>query len=223
MSKLDAFKEKLSSLKTQASEKADKIEFVRKLKEKLAARSANASSKPPDPTSLSAIYKEGTTLTRAQVLLFLVLAVISIVSAGSLAKKILVKLKTSSEHEKIKAEYSHELSELKRKSEEKAELVALGQFSANAWVGPPRNEALMSVDLWVRVSDTKAAALVEDQSSIFHDRAAEAFYSLYKEQVNLLTEEGKAKAREKLKASLTKAMPHGSAVEEVFIHNLIVQ
>ncbi len=89
MSKLNALKEKLSGLQAKLSEKADKIAFFRKWREKKAAASVTAGDKAQasgDPASLGAIYREGSTLTRAQVILFFVFLVISVVSAGSLAK-----------------------------------------------------------------------------------------------------------------------------------------
>ena len=226
MSKLTVLKEKLAGLQAKLSEKADKIAFFRKWREKKAAAPAPAGAQTPgdtDSASLGAIYREGSTLTRAQVILFFVFIVISVVSAGSLAKKVLVKLKTSGEHEKIKAEYTQGFAEVQRKHLEKAEMIALGQFTANAWVGPPKGEGMMSVDLWIRVSDPKAAAAVNGRTAVFHDKAMDALDSLFREKVSLLTEPGKARAREKLKEALGQSLPHGTAVEEVFIQNLVVQ
>lgn len=225
MSKLNALKEKLNGLQAMLSEKSDKIGFIRKWREKRAAAAVpgNAATKAASPTSLGTIYREGSTLTRAQVLLFLVFAVISVVSAGSLAKKIAVKLKSSGEHEKIKTEYSQEFAEVKRKSLEKAEMISLGQFTAKAWGGNAKGDSMMSVDLWIRVSDPQGAAHVNSKTAIFHDKTMEALNELHKDKVNLLTETGKDRAREKLKEQLGQALPHGSRVEEIFIQNLVLQ
>ena len=226
MSKLNALKEKLAELKAKLSEKADKIAFFRKWREKRTAASSAEGSKAAheaNAASLGVIYREGSTLTRAQVILFFVFLVISVVSAGSLAKKVLVKLKTSGEHEKIKAEYSQGFAEVQRKHLEKAEMIALGQFTANTWVGPPKGAAMMSVDLWIRVSAPEAAAAVNGRTVVFHDKAMDALDSLYREKVSLLTEAGKMRAREKIKGALGQSLPHGTSVEEVYIQNLVVQ
>lgn len=223
MSKLNALKEKLAALRAKVAEKADKIAFFRKWREKRAAAAGGQGQAPSNATSIGSIYREGSTLTRAQVILFFVFLVISVVSAGSLAKKVLVKLKTSGEHEKIKAEYSQGFAEVQRKHLEKAEMIALGQFTANAWVGPPKGEAMMSVDLWIRVSDPKAAAAVNGRTAVFHDKALDALDVLFREKVSLLSEAGKARAREKLKEFLGQSLPEGTSVEEVYIQNLVVQ
>lgn len=222
MSKLNALKEKLSGLQAKLAEKADKIGFIKKWRATRAATSPAAAS-PADPASLGAIYREGSTLTRVQVIIFFILAVTAAVSAGSLALKLAAKLKSSGEHEKIKAEYAHEFAEVKRKNAEKAEMIALGQFTSNAWVGPPQEKAMMSVDLWIRVSDPKAASAVNDRTAVFHDKATEALNELFVGKVSLLSEEGKSRARELLKSKLNSALPHGSSVDEVYIQNLTVQ
>jgi flagellar basal body-associated protein FliL len=225
MSKLNALKEKLAPLLAKISEKADKIAFLRKWREKRKAAGAavDGAGSPKDPTSLGSIYREGSTLTRVQVILFFVFLAISIVSAGSLVKKVLLKMKTSSEHEKLKSEYSQELVKVQQKHQEKAEMISLGQFLAKAWVGPQKGDAKLSVDLWIRVSDPKAAAVVNGKTAMFHDKATDALDLLYREKVNLLTDDGKAKARAKLKEMIGQSLPEGTLVEEVFIQNLVVQ
>ncbi len=223
MSKLDALKEKWGGIKAKLAEKTDKIAFIKAWKDKqaAAAQAAPTAAKPRNPLALGTIYSEGNTLTRIQVILFVLLVAIALVSAGKLAKKLAGKLKSTAEHEQIKQDYSSELAEIKRKSQEKAEMVSLGQFTTNAYA--PGEKKMMSIDLWVRVSDPEAAALVDRRSSEFHDKAMSALNGLYLGKVNLVTENGKTQAKERLKESLNAGMPEGRRVEEVFIQNLTLQ
>lgn len=223
MSKLDALKDKLNGVKATLAEKADKIAFIKSWREKAAASAGSpAAAKPRNPYSLSSIYKEGSTFTRLQVLMVLVLSLTALASTGILVKKIAGKLKSTSEHEQIKQDYSNELSEMKRKHLEKAEMLALGQFTTNAYAGEGEVK-MMTIDLWIRVSDPSTAAVVDGNSTVFHDKAMGALSALYVNKVNLLTEEGKNRAKNEIKAALGEALPAGHSVEEVFIQNLMLQ
>ncbi|MGZ3651570.1 MAG: flagellar basal body-associated FliL family protein [Bdellovibrionota bacterium] len=221
MSKLDALKEKLDGLRTQLREKTDKIAFIRSWRENRAKKLA-APPKPEDPHSLSAIYREGGTGTRLQVLAFYLFLVVAIVSAGSLIKKMAGKMQNSAAHEKMVTDFSHELAESKRKHEEDAQLLSLGQFTTNIYVGPPEESKMMSIDLWIRVSDPQTAGIVNDRNEVFREKTIDALNSLFQEKVNLLQEEGKKAARERVREALNTALKAGK-VEEVFIQNLIVQ
>ena len=223
MLNLNALKDKLGGLKAKLAEKTDKIAFLKNWRERRATKQpSGAAGKPSDPHSLNAIYREGTTGTRLQVIAFYLFILVALVSAGSLAKKIAVKLRFSTEHEKLKQDYTHELAEAKRKVLERAEILSLGEFTANIYVGAPAETKMMSVDLWIKVSDPEVAALVNSRIGMFHDRTTEALNALFVSKVNLLQEEGKVLAKEKIRNSLNSALHHGR-VEEVFIQNFVVQ
>ena len=86
MSKLNEIIEKIKGLQTQLSEKVDKITFIKKWREK-----RTGAAKKLDPTSLSAIYREGSTGTRIQVLVIYAFLFVALISAGSLVRKIIIK------------------------------------------------------------------------------------------------------------------------------------
>ncbi len=222
MSKLNALKEKLAGFKAQVAEKADKIAFIKRWREK---RQVAPKTEPPlalGNPSIGTIYREGSTFTRLQVILFVVLSLVAFVSAGSVGVRLAGKLRSSSEHEKVKEDITHEFAEVQRKHLEKAEMLALGQFTTNAYTGPGKQQ-MMNIDLWIRVSDPEAASLVNSRTAVFHDKTMDALNSLYMEKVSLLSEQGKNQAREKIRESLGEALPKGHSVEEVFIQNLVFQ
>jgi flagellar basal body-associated protein FliL len=223
MQKLDELKDKLSGLKAKLLEKTDKIGFIRAWREK--AQKAEATPlvpKAPAPHSLRAIYRDGGVGTRLQVLAFYIFVFVALVSAGSLLKKVFLKMRSSNENEKLQQDFSHEFSEARRKALEKTDLLSLGQFITNAYVGPPKDAMMMSVDLWIRVNDPEASFMIESKNLIFRDKTMSAFNDLFVNKVNLLTDEGKAKAKEKIKEALNSYLKKGE-VEEVFIQNMIVQ
>ncbi len=221
MPNLSALKDKFSGLKAKLVEKTDKIAFIKKWREKSAAADANA-AKYASPHSLSRIYREGSTGTRLQVLAFYFFALVALVSVGSLLKKVSGKLRSSQANEELKKDYSNELAEMQRKALEKAEMISLGQFTANAYVGPPQETRMMSVDLWVKVSDPDVAAVINAKNDLFRDKTVDALNNLFAAKVNLLTGEGKSAARDRIKESLNTALSKGK-VDDVFIENLIVQ
>ena len=221
MSKLDALKEKLSGLGAKLGEKTDKVGFIRSWKEKR-AKAIPAALKAADPHSLAAIYREGGTGTRLQVLAFYLFVVVAVVSAGSLFKKVAGKMRSSPANDQLVTDITHEFSESKRKHDENAQMLALGQFTTNIYVGPPEDAQIMSIDLWIRVSDPKTAATVSDRNEVFREKTMDALNDLFVGKVNLLLEEGKVQAKEKIRSSLNTALKVGK-VEEVFIQNLVVQ
>lgn len=223
MSKLNAFKEKLAGLKGRLTEKADKIAFIKSWREQRAAVPTGDQTTPPSPHSVASIYRDGSTFTRLQVILFVCLSLIALGSSASLMVKLASKLKSSTENENLKKDYSHELAEVKRKSMEKVEMMALGQFTTNAYVADSNETKMMTIDLWIRVSDPETASLVENRSAIFHDKTMDALNDLYISKVSLLNEQGKNEARLRIRASLGEALPKGHSVEEVFIQNLVFQ
>jgi flagellar basal body-associated protein FliL len=221
MSKLDAVKEKLATLRARLGEKTDKIGFLRTWKEKR-AKAAAAGPKAADPHSLSAIYRDGSTGTRLQVIAFYLFVLIAVVSAGSLVKKIVVKMRSTAANDEMRKDISQAVTDLTRKKVEEAEMLALGQFTTNIFTGEAAGAKLMNIDLWIRVSDPGTATLVNTRNEVFREKTMDALNDLYVRKVNLLSAEGKTEAREKIRSSLNSALKHGK-VEEVFIQNLVVE
>jgi flagellar basal body-associated protein FliL len=81
---------------------------------------------------------------------------------------------------------------------------------------------MMSIDLWVKVSDPSSAAVVNGRNEVFREKTIDALNDLFSRKVNLLEEAGKAEAKTKIRDALNTALPAGK-VEEVFIQNLVVQ
>jgi flagellar basal body-associated protein FliL len=221
MSKLDALKEKLAGVRAQLAEKTDKIGFLRAWKEKR-AQAAAAGPKPPDPHSLGAIYRDGGTGTRLQVIAFWLFVAIAVVSAGSLFKKMAVKLRSSSANEQVKKDISEGLEKIKEKKIEDAEMLALGQFTTNVYVGPPEDTKNMSIDLWLRVSDPGVAAQINNKNEIYREKTLDVLNSLFARKVSLLQDAGKTAAKDQIRESLNAVLKNGK-VEEVFIQNLVVE
>lgn len=221
MSKLNALKEKLAGVKAQLIEKTDKIAFIRKWREGTKPAPAGDGQKKRS-YSLSSIYRDGSTGTRLQVIAFYVLIIVGIFSSASMLKKVGAKFTGSKANDQLKQEYSHEFAEARRKSLESIEMLSLGQFTSNVYVGPPKDSMKMNIDLWVRVSNADAAASINNDGSIYQDRTAGVLADLFAQKVNLLTEEGKNTAREEIKEALNSALKSGK-VEEVFIQNLTAQ
>lgn len=215
MSKLNALKDKIAQLKSKLGEKLDKISFVKKWNER------HASTKLPDPNTLGRIFKEGNTFTRIQVIFVYLLGLTALISTGFVARKVMISFKSSAENEKLKKDYSHGLEELQRKMQARASIISVGTVMAHIYVGGGKT-TVMSLDLWARVNDAAAADFAQKNELILHDRALEALNTLYNQKVNLMTEEGKDVAREKIRDSMNKAMGRGH-VEEVFFYNLVIQ
>lgn len=220
MSKLDDIKAKIAGIRVQIAEKADKIAFLKSWREKR-AQTAPSAPKPADPLSLGSIYREGGTSTRLQVLAFYLFLAVALVSAGSLLKKMSGKMRSSVAHEQMVTDISHGLSETRRKKEEEAQLIALGQFTTNVYVGDGETKT-MSIDLYVRVSDPQTAAMINDRNEVFREKTMDALNAMFTEKVDLMQEEGKALARERVRAALNTVSKPGK-VEEVFIQNFIAQ
>lgn len=216
MSKLDAIKEKLAGLRGTVLEKADKIAFLKKWREKSAP-----SPSSPNTYSLGTIYRQGGTGTRLQVILVFVFAAASLTATGLAAKKMMSRFKSSVEHEKLKKDYAKEFEEFSKRVQSNAAVISVGRLTISAYVGEGKT-ALMNLDLWARMSDPQAADFAQKNDLILHDKALDALNELEREKVSLLTEHGKELARERLKEKLNRAMPKGK-VEEVFFHNLVAQ
>ncbi|HEY8279000.1 MAG TPA: flagellar basal body-associated FliL family protein [Bdellovibrionota bacterium] len=218
MPNLSVLKDKLSALKAKLVEKTNQIGFIRARREK----AQETETKAQDPHSLAAIYREGGVLTRLQVIAFYIFVLVALVSAGSLIKKVAGKIRSSDANEQLKQDYSNEFAEARRKALEKVDLLSLGQFTTNVYVGPPQGTMMMNIDLWVRVNDPDAAAMINNKGAMFHDKTLDALNDLFVGKVNLLSEEGKLKARERIRAALNTLLKKGQ-VEDVFIHNLVAQ
>jgi len=180
-----------------------------------------APTKAPVRHSLGAMYREGNTGTRLQVLAFYVFVLIALVSAGSLFMKVANKMRRSTANEQLKKDYTNEFAEVRRKAIESADMISLGQFTATGYVGA-QEEKMMKMDLWIRVSDPAAATAIDTKNEIFRDKTMDALNNLSVAKVNLLTEAGKTAAREQIRAALNSALKQGE-VKEVYIQNLIAQ
>lgn len=214
MSRLDAIKEKLASVRTKVLEKTDKIAFLKKWKEKTPEKAAS-------PHSLGEIYRHGGTGTRFQVLLVFVFLSAALAATGFAVRKMLSRFRSSVEHEKLKKDYAREFEEFSRRVQTKAGVISIGRLTINAYFGQGKS-GLMSLDLWARMSDPQAADFAQKNDLILHDKAIEALNELEREKVSLLTEDGKTTARALLLEKLNRAIPKGK-VEEVYFHNLIAQ
>jgi flagellar basal body-associated protein FliL len=217
MAKLDALKEKISQTKTNVSEKIDKIALFKRWKEERAQKKAKA----PTDLSLQAIYRRGGTGTRLQVALFYLLAAATVASTGLAGKKIFARLGASRENEKLKAEYSHGLEEMASRVVEKANLVSMGKFTANAY-RPGQKGELMAADIWLRMSDPEAAAFAEKNEDIIYDGIVSGLSLGYEGKADPLTPEGAGTLKRLIMEKLNEKIREGK-VEEVFFQNLVVQ
>ena len=214
MAKLDALKAKLQPLR-------EKLEKIPVLKKFFAPSTPSAPPPPASPHSLGEIYKGGGVLTRLQVLFIFVFLLIAVASLGVAVKKFIGRLKSSDEHEKLAADYSHEIDAVKKRMEEKANLISLGQFAISAYVGEGKTAA-MGLDIWIKVSDVQSANYADSHDVVLRDKAMDALNEIYVQKVDLLSEQGKNIGKQKLRDSLSRALPAGK-VEEVFFYNMIVQ
>ncbi len=227
MPNVNEWKAKLVGLKNKLLEKTDKIGLLRAWRANAAPATEenpenSASPKKNNLYSLNSIFREGSTATRLQVLAFYLFILIALVSAGSLFKKMADKMRNSGAGEKLNKEYTHEFSEAMRKAAEKNDMLALGQFTANAYSDSSSEAQMMRLDIWIRVSDQGTASMITSKNEIFRDKTVGALNELYMEKVSLLEYSGKIEAREKIKEALNSALKNGR-VEEVFIQNLVVQ
>lgn len=242
MSKLDGIKQKISELKSGLAGKVEKIPFLKRFLGPLlgtASSAPSASGSPAESSNASAngglaskkfkknepglttIYREGSTLTRLQVILVYVLFIGALVATAVAGKKFFQRLKQSDAHEQLKSDVSHGLEEMKEKVIEKANLVSVGKFTVNVFAGG-RPGRMMAVDIWLRMSDPEAAGYAQKNESVVYDRITDAFQEIYLQQIDLLEESGKEEAKEKILESINKALPKGKA-EEIFFENFIVQ
>ncbi len=218
MSKVDEIKQKLAGLQAGLLEKLDKIAFLKKFRSPKAPAAAN--TKKSDP-GLSTIYRDGSTQTRLQVLLVYTLFLGAVIATGYAGKKFFARLKQSDAHENLKQEMSHGFEEFRDKVVEKANLVSVGRFTVNVFAGGQSGK-MMAVDIWLRMNDPDAAGFAQKNESVIHDRITDSFQNIYRENVDLLEEHGKQRAKAVLLESINKSIPKGKA-EEVFFENLIIQ
>lgn len=216
MAKLDALKEKVAALRQQLAEKLDKIPFLKKF----AAKAPESAGAPAPSHSLGAIYRSGGTLTRFQVVCFVVFLIAAVISSAIVGKRIFQRMQAS-EEKKLKADYSHGLGDIKRRMEENASVLALGKFTVSAYMPDSKNTSA-TIDLWLRVNNVEAANFVQNHDSVLRDKTMDALNELYVKKVNLLTVEGKEIAKAKIRESLNQAVPK-AAVEEIYFHNMVLQ
>lgn len=225
MSKLEAIKTKLASVREKAVEKVDKIAFFKKwLKKKTPSPTTNTHEKVKSSSethSLGEIYRQGGTGTRLQVLLVFTFALAALIATGLAMKKMISRFRSSVEHEKIKKDYAKEFEDFSKRVQTNASIISIGSLTINAYVGEGKSK-LMSLDLWARMSDPQAADFAQKNDLILHDKALDALNDLYIEKVNLLSDQGKNAARNRIIEKLNRAIPKGK-VEEVFFHNLVAQ
>lgn len=215
MAKLDALKEKISQTQSAVSEKLDKIALFKKWKESRAQKAA------PSSHSLKQIYRQGGTRTRLQVLLIYAFALAAVFFTFQAGRKMFARLGKSVENEKLKADYSHGLEELAQRAVEKANLVSVGKFTANAYQ-PGRSNAVLAADVWLRVNDPAAAEFVQKNETLIYDGIVNGFSQAHRDQINPLTEEGSEATKGRIIEALNQVMGTGKVVE-VFFQNMIVQ
>jgi flagellar basal body-associated protein FliL len=217
MSKLDALKTKVATVRSQLAEKTDKIPLLKSWK----ASREEAAKRGPDPLSVGQIYRSGGVGTRLQVILVFVFAGAALYFTYRAGHKIVSGLRSSHANEELKKEISHGLEETQHHAQEEAKVVSLGQFTTNAF-GGPSGEGMVNMDVWLRVSDPAAAAYVEQNSARLNDVTMDALNAAYHRRVNFLSEEGKEAVKQEILTALNKTMSRGK-VEDVFFHNLVVQ
>ena len=218
MSKLDAIKEKVANARSQLAEKTDKIPLLKKWK---AAREESA-KRGPNPLGIGEIYRQGGVGTRLQVILIFVFGIAALGFTLQAGKRIFKNIGSSSKaHQELQKEVGHGLEQVKEHAQEEAKVVSLGQFTTNAY-GGPKGEAMVNLDIWLRVSDPETAAYVEHNTARLNDLTMETLNSAYHRKVNFLSDEGKAALRGQIMDDLNASLPKGKVVE-VFFHNLVVQ
>lgn len=242
MSKLDGIKQKISGLKINLAQKVEKIPFLKRIKGPILGSTADGTHGAPpnagasDPISagsagsqkqkrtepgLTTIYREGSTLTRLQVILVYALFLGALFATAVAGKKFFQRLKKSDAHEQLKHDMSHGLEEIKEKVVERANLVSVGKFTVNVYAGG-RPGRMMAVDIWLRMSDPESAGFAQKNEAVIYDRITDTLQEIYNQQIDLLEENGKLEAKQKILDSINKALPKGKA-EEIFFENLIVQ
>lgn len=221
MAKLDALKEKLAGLRQKLTEKIDSIPFLKKMLAKPApAADTTVSPARSGDASLGKIYRGGGTLTRLQVLGFFLFLSGAMLASAFVAKRVFVKLRDSG-HGAPAEEVTHGIGDIKRRMEENASVLSLGKFTVSTFVSEKR-ETAMGIDIWLRVSGVDAANFVQSHEVVLHDKTMDAMNELYMQHVNLLTEQGKEAAKDKIRDFLNQAIPKGK-VEEVYFYNMVVQ
>jgi flagellar basal body-associated protein FliL len=218
MAKLDALKDKISQAQTSVSDKLDKIALFKKWKEKRAQKKATG----PASYSLGAIYREGSTGTRLQVIVIYALAIAALFFTFQSGRKIFARLGKSVENEKLKADYAHGLEELSHKVVEKATLVSMGKFTTNVYQ-PGKSGGFLVVDVWLRVSDPTAAEFAQKNETIVYDAIVDAFSQAFKDEINPLTDEGAEVMKGRVAEAVNMVMHQHGKAEEVFFQNMIVQ
>jgi len=217
MSKLDALKEKLNASRAGLAEKLDKITLFRKWREK----KEPAQSRPASSYSLGAIYRNGNTLTRIQVIIVYFLFIGALAATFQAGRKMFTRMGSGTEHQKLKEDTSRGFAEMAQKVVENANLISLGKFTTRAYT-KDSGVKMMAVDIWVRVSDPKTAEFVQKNETILQDKITEAMGEMFTQEVDPLSISGKNTAKDQIQESMNKALPDGK-VEEVFFQNLIVQ
>lgn len=217
MSKLAGLKDKVSQLKTQLSEKLDSIALVKRWREGQTTKATQG----PDPLSIGSIYRDGGVGTRLQVLLMFTFALGSVAATAYVGQKMWKRLRTSKAHEELKKDYSHGLEELSNRVKEHASMVSLGKFTVNS-VGPRGEDVMLSLDIWLKVSDAETAAFVQKNDTLVNDRVTDALDAARSKKFDALTPEGKDRIKGVIIEHLTPTLPKGK-VEEVYFHNLMVQ
>lgn len=81
---------------------------------------------------------------------------------------------------------------------------------------------MLSVDIWLRVSDPEAADFATKNEAVIYDRVVDALDQIYRARIDLLNEQGKIEAKSRMLESMNKAFPKGRA-EDVLFQNLVIQ
>lgn len=217
MEKLAALKAKIAALKQQLSDKLEKIPLIKKWREKRAVSAAA----PPSPYGLGRLYREGGAYAKFQVFLVLIFSIGAAAGASFVGYRLVKRLSKGDTHKQMAAEYSKGLEGVRKRMEENASVLSLGQFMITAYVGENK-QASMGLDIWVRVGDVEAANYIQANEVPLHDATMSALNDVYMRKVNLLTDAGKEEGKRMIRDSLNRALPKGK-IEEIFFHNMIVQ
>jgi flagellar basal body-associated protein FliL len=220
MSKLAALTEKLGQTRTKITDKLFSLGPLKKWREARAAQASSATGAKAGPhPGLVEIYRQGGTGTRLQVLLVYLFMIAAIGFTGYAGLKMFVRFESEA-HEELKQDYASGFEEINRRVVENANVLSLGEFTAQAFVRG--RTVFVKLDIWIKTSDPQAAEFAQKQDVILHDRVVDALDVLYRAQVDIMTEAGNATAKQRILESLNQAMPKGK-VEEIFFHNLLMQ
>ncbi len=177
--------------------------------------------KPEHPHSPTVLFREGSFLTRLQLLVVVVLLLCAIGGIWITGRMI---FKRAQKNESLLAEsqrYENQLAEYNQRVKENASIISLGSFTTNNYneKGEP---VRVSLDLWARFSDPETAAYADSISIIVNDKISAALVNVTREHFSLFNDEGKKALKDEVKR-LVDPILHQGKVMDVYFHNLVAQ